>query len=140
MRLVTFVALTTLGLGCASTHDATMTSGRLDGTWVPIRQELGGASLPKAAFEKQKLIITDSAYTVFAESVDKGVVTYRDGQMDIYGKDGVNAGKHFTAIYAYEDELLTVCYNLSGDGYPKGFDTKGNRSLFLSVFKRDGMK
>ena len=57
--------------------------------------------------------------------------------MDIYGKQGVNAGKHFTAIYKLENELLTICYNLRGDSYPAAFETKGKPTLFLSVFKKE---
>jgi hypothetical protein len=44
-------------------------------------------------------VIIDSNYTLTAESVDKGIVKYGSGdKMDIYGKEGVNMGKHFTAI------------------------------------------
>ena len=57
--------------------------------------------------------------------------------MDIYGKEGVNSGKHFTAIYKFEEGLLTICYNLSGDRYPEAFETKGKPMYFLSVFKRN---
>jgi hypothetical protein len=60
--------------------------------------------------------------------------------MDIYGKDGVNAGKHFTALYKYEEDQLTVIYNLSDDSYPVSFDTKGKTSLFLSVYKKEFIK
>lgn len=114
-----------------------MESNKLNGTWLPVKQELGGTLLPKAAFEKQKLIINDSNYTLIAESVDKGVVKYTDDKMDIYGKDGVNTGKHFTAIYKYETGELTICYNLAGNGYPEAFDTKGKPMYFLPVFKKE---
>ena len=108
----------------------------LNGTWLPIAQEIGGTQLPVAAFEKQKLIITDSNYTEFAESIDKGIARYKDGKMDIYGKDGVNAGKHFTAIYIYQNKQLTICYNLMGNNYPEAFDTKGKPLYFLAIFKK----
>lgn len=104
---------------------------------VPIQQEMAGKQWPPAAFEKQKLIVGNNAYTLIAESVDKGDVTYSGGKMDIYGKEGVNAGKHFTAIYKYEKERLTICYNLSGDTYPEAFETKSKPTLFLSVFKNE---
>jgi hypothetical protein len=55
--------------------------------------------------------------------------------MDIYGKEGVNTGKHFTAIYKLENNRLTICYNLAGDKYPELFDTKGRKQYFLCVFK-----
>ncbi|MEZ4688843.1 MAG: hypothetical protein R3A12_01140 [Ignavibacteria bacterium] len=60
-----------------------------------------------------------------------------NNKMDIYGKDGVNAGKHFKAIYKLEDELLTICYDLSGMNYPESFETGSSPALFLSVFKRE---
>ena len=109
----------------------------LDGTWVPIRQEMGGKALPPAAFSGQKLIIKDSTYTVIAESVDKGAVVVNGKQLDIYGKEGVNKNKHFTAIFKMENGRLMVCYNLAGTSYPRGFDTTGQPLFFLSVFKKE---
>ena len=115
-----------------------MSVGKFDGTWVPVSEEINGIALPKAAFEKQKLVLRDSTYSFTAESTDKGVVQYSGDKMDIYGKEGVNTGKHITAIYKYENELLTICYNLAGDSYPTGFETKSKPTLFLAVFKKEG--
>ncbi|HMH22824.1 MAG TPA: hypothetical protein VK563_13655 [Puia sp.] len=136
MRSVIFISLFILGLS-SGRKNITIGSNPLNGTWAPVSQEMGGKSLPKAAFETQRLVISDSNYVFTAESVDKGVVKYQDNKMDIYGKEGVNTGKHFTAIFKYENELLTICYNLSGDGYPETFDTNGKPLFFLSVFKRE---
>jgi hypothetical protein len=66
--------------------------------------------------------------------VDKGVLKYRDDKMDIYGKEGVNAGRHITAICKFENGQLWICYNLKGDAYPETYDTKGKPLFFLSVF------
>ena len=113
------------------------------GSSEPPNSSLTGFQLPSnlfdcaATFEKQQLIISDSNYTFIAESVDKGIARYKDGKMDIYGKEGVNIGKHFTAIYKFENELLLICYNLSGDKYPEAFETKGNPTYFLSTFKKE---
>ena len=112
-----------------------MKTGQLNGDWIPIRQEMSGKEFPSAVFEKQRLTIANDSYTLVAESVDKGELKYADGKMDIYGKEGVNSGKHFTAIYKYENELLTICYNLAGDSYPQAFETKSKPLLFISVFK-----
>lgn len=98
---------------------------------------MGGKEFPPAVFEKQKLIIRDSSYTLIAESVDKGILKYSDHNMDIYGKEGVNSGKHFTAIYKFENDQLTICYNLMGNGYPESYETKGKPLYFLSVFKKN---
>ncbi|MGC4038081.1 MAG: TIGR03067 domain-containing protein [Chitinophagaceae bacterium] len=109
---------------------------KLDGKWIPVRQEFAGSSLPSSSFEKQTLVINDSMYVVTAESVDKGTLKYSDGKMDIFGKDGINSGKHFTAIYKLDKEQLTICYNLKGDVYPASYETKGHPMFFLSVFKK----
>ena len=136
MRLITLFSLLIASLGCGSTKNLKMEPDELNGTWVPIKQEIAGTQLPAAAFEKQKLTVSDNMYTLIAESVDKGEVKYSGGKMDIYGKEGINAGKHFTAIYKYENGQLTICYNLSGDSYPEAFETKGKPAFFLSVFKK----
>jgi uncharacterized protein (TIGR03067 family) len=140
MRLVLFISLLLIGLSCATTKKIVTHSTALNGTWVPLKQEIGGKELPAAVYEKQKLVISDGSYTLMAESIDKGVVAYGDNKMDIYGKEGVNAGKHFTAIYKFENGQLTVCYNLLGDSYPEAFDTKGKPTYFLSVFKKEMVK
>ena len=136
MKLLTFVFVLSLSMACNTPKKASTRAPNFNGTWVPVRQEIGGAALPNAVFEKQKLILNDSTYTLIAESVDKGVVKYNGNKMDIYGKEGVNAGKHFTAIYKFENDQLIVCYNLSGDTYPENFETKSNKMLFLSAFKK----
>ena len=136
MRLITITLLVILGLSCNTTKNA-IKSNKLNGTWLPVQEEIGGASLPKAAFEKQKLIINDSSYTFTAESVDKGIVKWNGDKMDIYGKEGVNKGKHFTAIYKFENEQLIICYNLKGDSYPGSFETKGKPTFFLSTFRKE---
>jgi uncharacterized protein (TIGR03067 family) len=137
MRLLIFISLLILGLGCAGPKNTVMPSDNFSGTWIPVMQEFSGSVLPASAFQNQKLILADKHYTVIAESIDKGIVKYHGNKMDIYGKDGVNAGKHFTAIYKYENDQLTICYNLAGDGYPEAFETKGKQMYFLSVFKRE---
>lgn len=140
MRLIIFFSVLILSFGCSSTKNLKMKPNELIGIWVPIKQNIAGAELPAATFAKQKLIISDSTYTFIAESVDKGEVKYNGNKMDIYGKEGVNAGKHFTAIYKYENEQLTICYNLSGDSYPEAFETKSKPALFLSVFTKELIK
>lgn len=140
MRLVAFVSILCFLLGCAGSNNTLFESGKINGSWIPIQQEFGGTSLPASSFDKQKLIMRDSTYTLIAESVDEGIVRNSGNKLDIYGKEGVNAGKHFTAIYKYENELLTICYNLKGDSYPESFETKGRPLFFLSVFKKELVK
>jgi uncharacterized protein (TIGR03067 family) len=136
MRLLKFVLLVIFAIGCSGTKNSTLEVSKLNGNWTPVYQEIAGKELPIAAFATEKLFINDSNYTFEAESIDKGVVKFNDGKMDIYGKEGVNEGKHITAIYKLENEQLKICYNLSGDHYPESFETKGEEAYFLSVFKK----
>lgn len=136
MRLTVFIALLVAVTSCAGPKKAGSATAVLNGTWVPVQQEMGGKALPASFYQNQQMIISDSNYTVTAESVDKGVVSVHDNKIDIYGRDGVNKGKHFTAIYKYENEQLTICYDLSGKDYPQAFDTKGKPLYFLSVFRK----
>ena len=137
MKQLSILFIICLGISCTGTKNVTSKPNKLNGTWIPIKQEIGGSVLPNIAFAKQRLVINDSTYTLTAESVDKGIVKYNGNKMDIYGRDGINKGKHFTAIYKYENEELTICYNLAGDSYPETFDTKGKRLFFLCIFKKE---
>ncbi len=114
------------------------TTGVLNGTWVPVKQEFGGAMIPESEFADQRLIMSDSIFTVIAESIDKGVVKYTEDKMDIYCKEGINEGKHFRALYKLENEELTICYNLANDSfYPESFETKDKMMHLLIVFKKE---
>lgn len=137
MKQLTLITIATFFLASAFTIVKHPNASELNGSWRPIRQSIGGSELPITLFQSQKLIIQDSNYVLQAESVDKGILQYRNGRMDIYGKAGINKGKHFTAIYKLENEELSICYNLAGDNYPSGFETKGKPTLFLSVFKKE---
>ncbi|MBN8836368.1 MAG: hypothetical protein J0I09_03865 [Sphingobacteriia bacterium] len=137
MRNFILLAITIMVFSCAGKKIHASQSNILDGTWLPIQQEIAGTSIPAAAFQKQKLIIKDSTYTFSAESIDKGIARYHDGKMDIYGKEGVNNGRHFSAIYQLSNGQLLICYNLAGDAYPDSFDTKGKAKYFLCMFKKE---
>jgi uncharacterized protein (TIGR03067 family) len=131
MKLKFFIAFfTIIGLAKAQTNG-------LNGNWIPVQEEIGGNKLPAAAFGLQKLIIKDSTYTFNAESVDKGILKYTTSTMDIYGKEGINTGRHFSAIYKIENNQLIICYNLKGTNYPEDFSTQGKPLYFLCAFKKE---
>ena len=134
MRITSFILLLIFAISCNTTKK--IASTKLNGLWIPVQQEMAGKPLPSTIYEKQTLIIHDTTYIFTAESIDKGVLKYSNGKMDIYGKEGVNAGKHFTAIYKMENEQLTICYNLKGDSYPAAFETKSKPTLFMSTFRK----
>jgi uncharacterized protein (TIGR03067 family) len=134
MRNILFILLLVPGLGFI------VANNDLNGKWVTIKLIMDGNELPEETFKNQQLILTDTSYTFIAESVDKGVVKYTGNKIDIYGKDGVNAGNHFTALYKLENGILTICYNMAGDKYPEDFETKGKPMYFVAVFKKEEAK
>src|ERR1700733_11929282 len=135
MKQILIFSIVCLGIACTGPKKATKNSTMLNGTWIPIRQELAGKDLTKAVFEKYRLVLQDSIYTYGGADVDQGVLYYKDDKMDIYGKKGINTGKHYTAIYKLENEQLVICYNLAGDVYPEAYETKSKPTLFISVYK-----
>ena len=137
MRLINLLLLSVILVvaGCVHHPDGTSPAD-FNGTWAPINEEMAGTVVPEGFFKDQRLIVLDSNYTVTADRVDKGVVKIAGNKMDIYSREGVNQGKHFTAIYKFENDLLKICYNLNGDSYPENFDTKGKALFFCSTFKR----
>lgn len=135
MKFLAVLAVTAAIWSCGPVRSVGRTAGTLNGAWVPVQQELNGIPLPEAAYKGYILKIADSVYSYTDH--DKGAIYYKEGKMDIYGRQGVNAGKHFTAIYKKENGQLVVCYNLAGNGYPAAFDTKKGSGLFLSVFRQE---
>jgi uncharacterized protein (TIGR03067 family) len=113
-----------------------MAANELNGTWVPVKQELNGTLFPDSVLMNQQLIIKDSTYTVILNAIDQGTIKYDGNHMDINSTEGVNKGKHFSAIYKLENDQLIICYNLAGESYPEKFETNDHPTFFLSVFKR----
>lgn len=109
----------------------------LNGEWKPIRQEMGGRAMPPEYYAKHLLVLQDTNYVFTAESVDIGVSKYADGKMDITGKEGVNTGRSFKALYELKKDTLSICYNLKGDQYPASLSTQGQPMYFLSVYIRN---
>jgi uncharacterized protein (TIGR03067 family) len=134
MNRFLIVALISILIAGATTKNTFMNSDKLNGTWIPVRQEMNGKDFPRAAFENYKLTISED--TLYTYGNDSGSLQYDNGKMDIHGHHGPNQGKHITAIYKLENEQLIICYNLAGDSYPSDFETKSTPMLFLSVYKK----
>lgn len=132
MRKLIALFLTISIISCSGQNG----TSELNGKWIPIEQEIGGTQLPEPAFSDQYLLIEDDRYTVQSENLDKGTVTIDGNRIDIHGQDGPNAGKTFKAIYELKNDLLTICYNLTGDSYPEELSTEGQAMFFMATFKK----
>ena len=67
-------------IACASNPIPRNATKKLTGTWVPVKQELGGNNIARQHFSKQSLTIRDTSYKVSAENdleeiqQDEGVI------------------------------------------------------------------
>ena len=138
MKAVSLLLILFLTISCSSSEETTTTnSGELNGGWLPIRQEIGGQEVPITEFENQRIAIVDKTFLIIDEGADQGSVIYKNGKMDIHVEVGGNAGRDFKAIYKFEDNILTICYDLSGGTYPESFETSNNPKLILTVYRRE---
>ncbi|HEY8075250.1 MAG TPA: TIGR03067 domain-containing protein [Labilithrix sp.] len=109
----------------------------LDGKWIPIEAELGGAKMAAGALSSFELAIRNGTYEVPG---DVGRIDIHEGtsppSMDVIGTDGPNKGKTFPAIYELDQDLLTICYDLAGKERPTSFATASGTKQFLVKYKR----
>src|SRR5258708_34557609 len=96
----------------------------LNGAWLIVYQEFEGKEIPPSQFEGHKLILQDSTYIMIAPNGDEGIIKVNGEKLDIYGTDGANNGRHYPAIYRFDNNKLTICYNLKGTTRPSGFETE----------------
>ena len=128
-------------IACASNPIPRNATKKLTGTWVPVKQELGGNNIARQFFTKQTLTIRDTTYKIIAENdleeiqQDEGTIFINKNKIDFYGKRGKNKGKHFTAIFKIEKNQLIICYNLGGIGFPESFETIGKPLYFMSTYE-----
>ena len=101
----------------------------LQGTWEPVKAELGGKPMPDAVLKTITLKLNKNEYdvTIVGEQPDHGTWTLDSSAkpkgMTISGVKGPNAGKTFPAIYEIKSDTLRVCYDLSGAKRPAEFKT-----------------
>ena len=114
---------------------------RLQGAWVPLKAELGGAPFPAKALEGLRLVIKGNTYRVRAgKETDEGVLELMPEKtppaMDVKGTEGPNKGKSFPAIYEVKGDTLRVCYDLEGKERPREFKTAKGKKHFLVTYER----
>jgi uncharacterized protein (TIGR03067 family) len=139
----TFIRLSLCSLALVLTAhagDQSKDAKAIQGTWLPVKAELGGVTM-KDDFLKSIVLNLDGAkYEVTAESVDKGTYTIdpaaKPKTLDITGTEGPNVGKKIPAIYELEGDTLRVCYGLRGSPRPTEFKSLTGTQTFLVTYKR----
>ena len=134
--LVVAISLTALAADKADDQKS------LQGTWLPIKAELGGHPMPDAVLKTISLKLTEKEYHVLvAGEPDDGTWSIDPAAspkgMTITGVKGPNAGKTFPCIYELNaDGTLRICYDLSGEKRPTEFKTLAGTKLYLVTYQR----
>ena len=114
----------------------------LQGSWIPVKAELGAQPLPTEVLKKITLTLTNHDYevTVTGEQSDSGTWSIDPSSkpkgMTIVGTKGPNAGKTFPCIYDIKGNTFRICYDLSGAKQPTEFKTAAGTKLYLVTYNR----
>ena len=113
----------------------------IQGTWVPVKAELGGQPLTDAVLKTISLKLTAGKYEVLVGSrPDNGTYTLdpqtKPKRITVTGTDGPNNGKTFPSIYELSGHTLRICYDLSGAKRPTEFKTVAGTKLYLVTYHR----
>jgi micrococcal nuclease len=117
--------------------------GSTDGTWHPVTAVLGGQEFSKAVLDSIVLKVTGEKYSVTVSGTpDKGTCaidsTTIPHRMTITGTVGPNQGKTLLAIFEVTDnEILRVCYDLTGKQFPKEFKAPDGTTHYLVEYRKE---
>ncbi len=130
-----------LGTSANATQTATELSD-LNGRWVPKSAILGGQPMPEPVLAGMSLQINDGSYLVnVAGQLDRGELSVQADanppRMEIISRAGPTAGSRFRAIYRIDGDRLLICYDLSGQDYPKEFSSTAGTQEYLVDYVRD---
>jgi uncharacterized protein (TIGR03067 family) len=140
MKLLTCIALVLAVVVSAFAADIS-DSKAIEGTWLPVKAELGARPMPDAVLKTISLKMEDGRYEVMADGhPDNGTyslnTTSTPKGMTVVGTDGPNKGKTFPCIYELSGDTLRICYDLSGKKQPADFKTVAGTKLYLVTYKR----
>jgi uncharacterized protein (TIGR03067 family) len=113
----------------------------IEGSWAPVKAELGGQPMPDAVLKTIRLKLVDGKYEVLADGhPDNGTYSLDAAAepkgMTVTGTEGPNKGKTFPCIYELNDDTLRVCYDLSGTKRPSEFKSVAGTKLYLVTYVR----
>lgn len=113
----------------------------LDGNWYLLSASLAGSQIEGNSWVSSLLRFDDEAFEMnVADTAIKGSFEINSStsprQLSIQGSD-LFAGKSIMAIYDFpEAGVMRICYDLTGVGFPKDFESTPENGYFLATFKR----
>ena len=113
----------------------------IQGSWTPVKAELGGQPISDAILKTIRLKLTDGKYEVFVGMApDKGTYVVdssaKPKSITVNGTEGPNQGRTFPSIYELEGDSLRICYDLSGKKRPTEFKSVPGTKLYLVTYAR----
>jgi len=113
----------------------------IEGSWTPIKAELGGQPLPDAVRKTISLKLADGKYDAMGGGKpDYGTYSLDPSTMPkgmtVTGTNGPNQGKTFPCIYELKGDTLRICYDLSGKKQPTEFKSIAGTELYLVTYSR----
>ena len=131
------ILLATQNSSAAEPPDAKM----MEGTWLPLKAELGGQPMPDNVLKSITLKLGDGKYAVTVGAApDNGTYSIdpktNPKSMSVTGTEGPNKGRTFPAIYELEGDTLRICYDLSGQKRPAEFKSIAGTKLYLVTYRR----
>ena len=114
------------------------------GVWKPSSGSLGGNKLPAAFLKTMTLKLTPKNYEVIVQGqkqTDKGTCTLdtstKPKRMTIKSTSDPNRGKTMLTIFEMQGtDALRICYDLSGQAFPKAFAAPPGSQNFLLDYRR----
>jgi uncharacterized protein (TIGR03067 family) len=141
MQHVLCIGLAVAASLTALAADPTDDANAVQGSWRPVKAELGGQPMADAVLKTISLKLDHGKYDVLVgDRPDKGTYTLDSTSnpkgMTITGTEGPNRGKTFPAIYELKGDTLRVCYDLSGAKRPTEFKSVAGTQLYLVTYNR----
>jgi uncharacterized protein (TIGR03067 family) len=141
MKNIFFIALLAAASLAALAADDSADIKALQGTWLPVKAELGGKPMSAEILKTIVLKLNKDNYeTTVAGEPDNGTWTIdastKPKGMTVNGVIGPNAGRTFPCIYEIEGDTLRICYDLSGARRPTEFKTEAGTKLYLVTYNR----
>lgn len=130
LSIVFTLALTNAAVG----DDAAM----IQGTWLPQEARVSGQLLPPAQLKDNYLVLSVESYVNQTKgSTEKGSYAINPRatpkSIDLKVTEGPNKGMTFPGIYELDDNLLTVCLDISGKQRPTEFTADNVGPLVLLI-------
>ena len=115
---------------------------QLVGVWQAISAIVSGEAIPADDVSAIRLTLNETRFTTsrgaetLFDSAYTSDATTSPKRIEMIGTGGDFEGQPALGIYAFEGELLQICYTMPGFGRPADFTSARGSGAFLITLKR----